>query len=130
MATEDREEEVRALNAGACPVVEAVEEVGTAWRLNVVHELRGGEKRFNDLKRAVGARSKTLSEALDALREAGVVEKRMEEASPVAVYYSLTPKGEALLPALDELAAWGEEWVEGADEAYEGFLQAAAQTGD
>lgn len=129
MPSDDRKEEIRALNATACPVVKAVDEVGTTWRLNVLDELRDGEKRFNDLKRAVGARSKTLSEALDALMEADIVEKRMEEASPVAVYYSLTPKGEALQPALDELAAWAEEWVEDAEE-YDGFLQAAVQSSD
>ena len=51
------------------------------------------------LKEATGASSRTLSQALDALMDAGLVAKRMEEAAPVATYYSLTEKGEALEPS-------------------------------
>jgi DNA-binding HxlR family transcriptional regulator len=37
----------------------------------------------------------------------------MEEADPVAVYYGLTEKGDALVPVLDEPEAWGREWADG-----------------
>lgn len=111
--TEARHEKVRSQNAEACPVVHAIDEIGTCWRLNVLHALQGEEKRFNELKRATEARSKTLSDALDALVEADLVERRREVASPIAVYYSLTEKGRALWPVLDELGAWADEWVEG-----------------
>ena len=116
MSTSDRARELKAVNATACPVVTSIEEIGTTWRLLVLDDLREGEKRFNELKRSTGARSKTLSEVLDALLEHDLVEKRMEEAAPVAVYYELTPKGRSLVPVLEELAEWGREWVEGADE--------------
>ncbi|MFC7131985.1 MULTISPECIES: winged helix-turn-helix transcriptional regulator [Salinibaculum] len=111
--TETRDDEIRAQNADACPVIHAIDEIGTRWRLNVLHALQSEEKRFNELKRATGARSKTLSDALDALVEADLVERRREVASPVAVYYSLTEKGRALWPVLDELGDWAGEWVEG-----------------
>jgi DNA-binding HxlR family transcriptional regulator len=109
-ASESRREEIRTQNAAACPVVEALDRVGTPWRLNVVHTLDGGEKRFNDLKRATGARSKTLSDALDELVEDDVVTRRMEADAPVAVYYALTRKGEELVEALSELDAWARRW--------------------
>jgi len=35
------------------------------------------------------------------------VDRRMEEAAPVAVYYSLTPKGKELLDVLDDWAGGG-----------------------
>ena len=111
--TETRQETIRAQNAEACPVVHAIDEIGTRWRLNVLHALQDGEKRFNELKRATEARSKTLSDALDALIEAGLVERRREVADPIAVYYSLTEKGRALGPLLDDLGEWADEWVEG-----------------
>ena len=72
--------------------------------------LADGEHRFNELKRATGARSKTLSAALDELVETDLVHRRMEEAAPVAVYYDLTAKGEALLGALDALDEWARDW--------------------
>lgn len=114
MPIDDRTDEIRNRNETACPVVLSVEQVGTTWRLNVIEALRGGEKRFNELKEATGARSKTLSDVLDALEEHGVVTRRMEEAAPVAVYYDLTEKGRALLPIIDDLAEWGLDHVDGA----------------
>lgn len=114
MATEDRTTRIQAQNASACPVVRSVDQVGTPWRLNVIEALRDGERRFNELKEATEARSKTLSEALDALVEHDVVTRRMEEDAPVAVYYGLTSKGEALLPVLDDLGEWARTHVEGA----------------
>jgi len=109
--TESRRHEIEQRNESACPVVEAIEQVGTPWRMNVVHALEGGEKRFNDLKRATGARSKTLSDALDELAENDVVVRRVEEGAPVAVYYALTTKGEELLDALSGLDDWAQEWT-------------------
>ena len=109
--TDTRTEEIRRQNAAACPVV-AIEQVGTPWRLNVVYALQDGEQRFNELKRATDARSKTLSDALDELVDADVVDRRMEEAAPVAVYYSLTEKGRALASALDAFGDWATEWVD------------------
>lgn len=101
-----RQAEIEDKNEAACPVVSAIETVGTPWRLHVVYALRDGELRFNDLKRATGARSKTLSGALDELVAADVVERRMEEDAPVAVYYRLTATGVDLADVLADLGEW------------------------
>jgi DNA-binding HxlR family transcriptional regulator len=111
-ATCDRERTIRSKNAEACPVVTAVEAVGTAWRVQVVYALSDGELRFNELKRATGARSKTLSDALDALQEHDLVERRTEPAAPIAVYYRLTVRGEQLRERLDEVGDWAIEWMD------------------
>lgn len=108
--TESRRDEIKTQNASACPVIQAIDQIGTPWRMNVIHALEDGEKRFNELKRATGARSKTLSDALDELVESEVVVRRMEEDAPVAVYYDLTAKGEELLGALAELDEWARSW--------------------
>lgn len=110
--TESRRAEIKTQNASACPVIQAIDQIGTPWRMNVIHALEDGEKRFNELKRATGARSKTLSDALDELVESEVVVRRMEEDAPVAVYYDLTAKGEELLGALAELDEWAQSWGE------------------
>jgi DNA-binding HxlR family transcriptional regulator len=110
--SESRQTEVQRQNASACPVIEAIDQVGTPWRMNVIYALEDGEKRFNELKRATGARSKTLSDALDELEDNDVVVRRMEEAAPVAVYYGLTTKGEELLSVLADLDDWAQDWGE------------------
>ncbi len=94
-----------------CPVVEAVDEIGSKWRLVVLHDLQEGEKRFNELKRSTDASSRTLSRVLDNLEDAGMVKRRVEE-RPIASYYSLTEKGQALCPVMEQLESWAEEWVE------------------
>jgi DNA-binding HxlR family transcriptional regulator len=97
-------------NADVCGVVEAVDEIGSEWRLVVLHGLAEGEHRFNELKRATGASSRTLSRVLDDLEDVGLVDRRVED-RPIATYYSLTEKGEALEPVFDRLDAWAAEWV-------------------
>jgi len=96
-------------------VVEAIDEIGSKWRLVILHDLQDGEKRFNELKRSTGASSRTLSRVVDDLEEAGLVARRVEE-RPIASYYSLTEKGEALCPVLDDIEQWAAEWVEYSDQ--------------
>jgi len=98
-------------NPEACPTVEAIEEIGSKWRLVVLHDLHESEKRFNELGRSTGASSRTLSRVLDDLEETGLVNRRVED-KPIATYYSLTDKSRELCPVFDELENWADEWVE------------------
>ena len=95
----------------ACPVVESMEQIGSKWRLLVLHDLQDGEKRFNELKRSTDANARTLSRVLDDLQEMSFVERRLEEDAPVATYYSLTEKGRSLCPIFEEIEAWADEWI-------------------
>lgn len=97
-------------NAEACSVIEAVDEIGSEWRLIILHDLADAEKRFNELKRSTGASSRTLSRVLDDLEDAGLVNRRVED-KPIATYYSLTDSGAALCPVFDELEHWADEWL-------------------
>lgn len=107
-----RQEEVQSKNVQAHPVVRALDAVGTPWRLHLLYALRDSELRFNELKRATGGRSKTVSDALDVLTEYGLVTRRTEQAAPIAVYYRLTEKGEALVGQLDDVSEWAVEWMD------------------
>lgn len=108
---ETETDDVERLNADVCTVVRSIEAVGSKWKLIVVNDLMDGEKRFNELKRSTGASSYTLSRVLSDLQEAGFVSKRTETDAPIASYYSLTEKGEALCPVFDALDEWGAEWL-------------------
>lgn len=107
-----RQQELHSKNADACPVVKAIETVGTQWRLQVLYALHGSELRFNELKRATGGRSKTLSDALEVLMDEDLIERRTEEAAPIAVYYQLSGKGETLVQRLDAVSQWAVEWMD------------------
>lgn len=95
----------------ACPVVESMEQIGSKWRLLVLHDLQDGEKRFNELKRSTDANSRTLSRVLDDLGEMGFVDRRLEEDAPVATFYSLTDKGESLGPVFEAIEEWAADWL-------------------
>ena len=111
--TTDREPDADASSGPdtPCPVVDSLEQIGSRWRLVVLHELLNGESRFNELKRETDANARTLSRVLDDLQETGFVDRRLEEDSPVATYYSLTPKGESLAPVFEEIDDWAHEWL-------------------
>ncbi|SDC27829.1 helix-turn-helix domain-containing protein [Natrinema hispanicum] len=98
--------------ADACPVIASLEQIGSKWRLAVLHELLDGEQRFNELKRSTGANARTLSRVLDDLGEMDFVERRLEEDAPIATYYSLTAKGESLEPVFGEIECWAGSWLD------------------
>ncbi|MFB6101014.1 MAG: winged helix-turn-helix transcriptional regulator [Haloplanus sp.] len=98
-----------------CYVIDSLEQIGSQWRLAVLHDLQEGEKRFNELKRSTGASSRTLSRVVDDLQETGFVDRRLEEDAPVATYYSLTEKGESLCPVFDAIGDWAKEWIAESD---------------
>lgn len=118
-ATNSRTQEMKSKNATACPVVQAMETVGTQWRLQILYALEGSELRFNELKRATGGRSKTLSDALEVLTDENLITRRTEEAAPIAVYYELSEKGATLLDQLDDIGQWAVEWMENVDDPTE-----------
>jgi DNA-binding HxlR family transcriptional regulator len=104
------ETSVEEQNPEICSVVEAVEQIGSQWRLIILHDLQDGEKRFNELKRSTDASSRTLSRVLDDLEEAELVDRRVED-RPIGTYYSLTEKGAALCPVFDHLEEWAETFL-------------------
>lgn len=66
--------------------------------------------RFNELKRRVpGISNLMLTKSLREMEEDGLVARHQYDEVPPRVEYSLTERGEALLPALNGLYAWGEE---------------------
>ncbi|WP_340102263.1 helix-turn-helix domain-containing protein [Salinibaculum salinum] len=115
LSTEEKRAAVRN-NPGACPIVNSVHAVGEQYRPLVIYNLLDGEQRFNDLKRAVGTSSRTLSQALDSLQEKNSVHRRSKPGDHVAVYYRLTEKGQALDSVFEELAAWDERFGDAATE--------------
>lgn len=100
-------------NSGPCSIIESFDMIGSKWKLIVLNDLQGGEKRFNQLKRSTEASSRTLSRVLQNLKDEGLVEKRVEDGSPVATFYSLTDSGTALCPVFEEIEAWADDWLEG-----------------
>jgi DNA-binding HxlR family transcriptional regulator len=78
----------------------------------LVRDLAEGRSRFCELERSLaGISPRTLSLRLRALEEEGIVERDTFGEVPPRVEYALTEKGLALLPIIDDMRAYGEQWL-------------------
>jgi DNA-binding HxlR family transcriptional regulator len=90
-----------------CMLAKTLEHVGDRWTLLVVRDLMLGPKRFTDLmERMAAITPKTLTRRLRDLEADGLIEAD-REAGRREVWYRLTPAGEDLQPAVEELLLWG-----------------------
>jgi DNA-binding HxlR family transcriptional regulator len=84
--------------------------LGKRWNGVILGTLMEGEATFSELRRGViGISDSVLSERLSELSAAGLVSRTVDAGPPVAVAYSLTEAGTALLPSLTELTTWARD---------------------
>ncbi|HVS29501.1 MAG TPA: helix-turn-helix domain-containing protein [Solirubrobacteraceae bacterium] len=96
----------------SCPVCATADIVCGKWTLLVIRDLAEGRTRFCELERSLeGISPRTLSLRLRALEEEGVVERRTYPEVPPRVEYSLTAKGLALLPIIEDMRTYGRRWL-------------------
>ncbi|MGX7681828.1 winged helix-turn-helix transcriptional regulator [Jatrophihabitans sp. DSM 45814] len=83
--------------------------LGKRWNGVIIATLTSGPAGFSELRRAVvGISDSVLSERLSELCGAGLVERVVDGGPPLAVEYHLSPAGNALLPAMEELKVWAD----------------------
>ena len=98
-----------------CPYYhEAVELIGRRWSGAIVDVLlQRSAMRFSEIGQAVPQISdRLLSERMKELETRGLVSREVHPGPPVRVEYSLTRMGWALGPALAELKAWAQHWLD------------------
>ncbi len=95
-----------------CPVCATAEIVCGKWTLLVIRDLAEGRSRFCELERSLqGISPRTLSLRLRALEEEGIVERQTFPEVPPRVEYALTEKGRALVPLIEDMRAYGRQWL-------------------
>ncbi len=95
-----------------CPVCATADIICGKWTILVIRDLADGRTRFCELERSLaGISPRTLSLRLRALEEEGIVERHTYPEVPPRVEYSLTEKGRALLPLIDDMRRYGREWL-------------------
>ena len=101
-----------ATKSSTCPVCATAEIVCGKWTILIIRDLAAGRSRFCELERSLqGISPRTLSLRLKALEEEGVVARKTYPEVPPRVEYVLTPKGQALLPLIEDMRAFGREWL-------------------
>ena len=96
----------------SCPVCATAELVCAKWTILIVRDLAEGRSRFCELERSLaGISPRTLSLRLRALEDEGVVARVTHPEVPPRVEYSLTEKGWALLPLIEDMRSYGRDWL-------------------
>jgi DNA-binding HxlR family transcriptional regulator len=74
------------------------------WTLGTIYACSSGAVRFNEFRQSLpGVSPTTLSERLDQLEQAGIVERELVAGHPPHAEYRLTAKGKRLATAVTKL---------------------------
>lgn len=92
-----------------CPVRYSLDIVGGKWKLPILCMLVSGEPtRYSTIRRKLGdVTNMMLSQSLKELEAAGMVYREQYNEVPPRVEYSLTEKGNSLVPILVQFGEWG-----------------------
>jgi DNA-binding HxlR family transcriptional regulator len=93
-----------------CFLARALEVVGERWTLLILRDCFYGVRHFGDLLAHLDISRGVLTERLDALVAAGLLERRPQGRS---VEYLLTEAGRALWPTIYGLCKWAERYLTG-----------------
>lgn len=96
------------LEDATCPVARSLDVVGDFWSLLLVRDAFRGHRRFGEFQKSFGVAKNILAARLRLLVERGIFELAPADGGGPHREYVLTRKGEALLPVVEALRAWGD----------------------
>ena len=107
-----------------CPIRNVLSRVGDKWSMLVLFTLESNNnQRFKELQRNIPDISqKMLTTTLKMLEADGLILRVAFSEIPPRVEYSLTKKGESLLPLINNLISWASDSMEDIIESRRSFL--------
>jgi DNA-binding HxlR family transcriptional regulator len=96
-----------------CSVARTLEVLGERWTLLIVRDAMLGLRRFDDFQRSLGIARNVLTDRLNRLVEAGVLERVRYQERPPRDEYRLTPAGRELAVPVVALMHWGDRHLAG-----------------
>lgn len=94
----------------SCPIPPAVELIGEKWAFLILRGAFNGLHHFEEFQAGLGIARNILSDRLSKMVAGGILERAPDPVDKRRVIYSMTAKGEGLLPVVLALRQWGEEW--------------------
>ena len=92
-----------------CPITYAMKVIGGKWKPIIFMRLTQGVNRFGVLSRSINGISKNmLTRELRELESHKIINRKIFPEIPPRVEYSLTRKGQTLIPVFEKLTEWGE----------------------
>jgi len=94
-----------------CPIEATLGVIGGRWKAAVLFQLRGGTKRFGELRRLLpNVTQRMLTLQLRELEADGLVQRTVYAQVPPRVEYTITPWGASLEPVLLAICDWGRRY--------------------
>ena len=85
--------------------------IGGKWKMQIVWILKHKAMRYGELKRSFkGITHKMLTQQLRELEEDEIISRKVYSQVPPKVEYSLTLLGKSVLPVIEMLSEWGNEY--------------------
>lgn len=95
-----------------CSLRDVLDIIGGKWSMPIIYILSKGKMRFKEIERSVeGINTRMLVKELKNMEVNGIVTREVFATVPPTVEYTLTPKGEKLLPSIVSLHKWGQEFT-------------------
>ncbi len=95
-----------------CSLRDVLDIIGGKWSMPIIYILSKGKMRFKELERSVeGINTRMLVKELKNMEANGIITREVFATVPPTVEYTLTLKGEKLLPSIVSLHKWGQEFA-------------------
>ncbi|MGF6930322.1 DNA-binding HxlR family transcriptional regulator [Chitinophaga sp. W2I13] len=92
-----------------CPIKRSKSIIGSRWKPIIIYALRNRKMRFGQLHAIIGdVSAKVFAQCLKELEAEEIILRETYTDTQVHVEYSLTSKGEGLVPIIVSLLQW--EW--------------------
>ena len=93
------------------PVELSLSIIGGKWKIPIIWRLKDGQKRYGELKRSLTTVThKMLTQQLRELEQDEIITRKVYPEIPPKVEYDLTLLGKSVIPVIDMLREWGEEY--------------------
>ncbi len=96
----------------SCSLRDVLDIIGGKWSMPIIYMLSKGTMRFKELERSIeGINTRMLVKELKNMELNGILTRQVFATVPPTVEYTLTNKGEKLLPSIVSLHKWGQEFA-------------------
>ena len=95
----------------SCSLKEVLDIIGGKWAMPIIYILSKGKMRFTEIERSIdGINTRMVVKELKNMEANGILTREVFATVPPTVEYTLTAKGQKLLPSIISLHSWGQEF--------------------
>jgi len=99
------------IDSQVCSIARSLTIFGDKWTLLIIRDAFRRLSRFSDFQKSLGIPKHRLSDRLNRLVDAKILQKELYDEKRKRYEYKLTQKGLDLYPVLMTLVQWGDQWL-------------------